>query len=61
MESRLTWNWMKGIIYYKVNKKSTIKFYLLTVCDLLTVTPSQVISENTEDDQTNKGQSSSNY
>lgn len=34
--------------------KSIIKFYcLLTVCNLQTVTPSQMISESTEDDQTN--------
>lgn len=34
--------------------KSIIKFYcLLPVCNLQAETPSQMISENTEDDQTN--------
>lgn len=36
------------------NNKSYINFYyLLTVCKLQIVTPSQIISENTDDNQTN--------
>lgn len=39
--------------------KSIIKLYcLLSVCNLQTVTPSQMISENTEDDQTNRRKTS---